>query len=139
MLLTLQVVLPVAVLALPVRPVVGDDLGQRYTEGLGHAFWMENKKKYKETKIQRGNFPNKKLKEEGEKVTSVNFDDTHQIHLMKLFTHKKPVSSLAFCFAATTSLHLVSKIRHHREKIWQISGHDRPLILVPSTEITQLS
>lgn len=56
MLLTLQVVLPVAVLALPVRPVVGDDLGQRYTEGLGHAFWMENKKSTKKPKIKEGIF-----------------------------------------------------------------------------------
>lgn len=40
MLLALRMVLTIAVLALPVRSVVSDDLGERYTEGLGHAFWV---------------------------------------------------------------------------------------------------
>lgn len=38
MLLTLRGVLTIAVLTLPVRSVVGDDLGERYAEGLRHAF-----------------------------------------------------------------------------------------------------
>lgn len=41
MLLALRMVLTIAVLALPVRSVVSDDLGERYTEGLGHAFWVK--------------------------------------------------------------------------------------------------
>lgn len=44
MLLTLWMILPIAVLALPVRPVVSDDLGKRYAEGLWYAFWGEKKR-----------------------------------------------------------------------------------------------
>ena len=42
MLLALRRVLTIAVLTLPVCSVVGDDLGERYTEGLGYAFWEKN-------------------------------------------------------------------------------------------------
>ena len=43
MLLALWMVLTIAILALTVRSVVSDDLGERYTEGLGHAFWIKKK------------------------------------------------------------------------------------------------
>lgn len=45
MLLALWVILAVAVLPLPVRSVVGNDLGEWYAEGLGYAFWEEKKMK----------------------------------------------------------------------------------------------
>lgn len=43
MLLALRVILAVAVLPLPVRSVVGDDLGEGDAEGLGYAFWERKK------------------------------------------------------------------------------------------------
>lgn len=39
MLLALRRVLAIAVLTLPVRSVIGDDLGEHYAEGLRDAFW----------------------------------------------------------------------------------------------------
>lgn len=48
MLLSLRMVLTIAVLTLPVRSVIGDDLGERYTESLGHAFWGEKKTERKD-------------------------------------------------------------------------------------------
>lgn len=44
MLLALRMILTIAVLALPVRSVISNDLGERYTEGLGYAFWETNGK-----------------------------------------------------------------------------------------------
>lgn len=51
MLLTRWRVVTIAVLSLSVGSVVGDDLGQRYTEGLGNVFWMGVKKKKKRLSI----------------------------------------------------------------------------------------
>lgn len=50
MLLALDVIQPIAVLSLPVRPVVGNDLGQGYAEGLRCTFWDKEKKTPKKTK-----------------------------------------------------------------------------------------
>lgn len=49
MLLALRRVLAIAVLTLPVRSVITNDLGERYTEGLGYAFLGE-----KEIKAGKG-------------------------------------------------------------------------------------
>lgn len=63
MLLSLRMVLTIAVLTLPVRSVIGDDLGERYTESLGHAFWVE-----KNTERKDGDFiPKSKLAATGRK------------------------------------------------------------------------
>lgn len=40
MLLALWRVLTIAILALPMRSVISNDLGERYTEGLGYAFFV---------------------------------------------------------------------------------------------------
>lgn len=54
MLLALWRVLTIAVLTLPVCSVISDDLGERYTEGLGYAFWrIEKEKEQKKGRKER--------------------------------------------------------------------------------------
>lgn len=45
MLLTLWRILAKAVLTLPLRSVISNDLGEGYAEGLGDAFWGEKVEK----------------------------------------------------------------------------------------------
>lgn len=53
MLLALQMILAIAVLTLPVRSVISNDLGERYTEGLGYAFWETNGKEGDEKREEK--------------------------------------------------------------------------------------
>lgn len=84
MFLALWMVLTIAVLTLPVRPVIGDDLGERDAEGLGYAFWKKRGDKGRKfyMKHEQNHICKRKAKIKALLATSKSrfFHQEHQTH-----------------------------------------------------------